>query len=196
MRLLQATLAGLYFLFAAYLGFQVIDGLVMSMQPNTYVELFPFAYALALLAAMWFGFGVLELQGYHRQSITGSVVSMLFLALPFLVQDGHYDLIGLLTLAFLASLPVTSLIDLRTLSGSRDFGYVLSVDSLLLILISLSNYQSNPGSNTIRGSPELEGIVSFTAGSLMLAYGIFRTIRPGRGPGSGIGPSFQVGKTP
>jgi hypothetical protein len=131
------------------------------------------------LALLWAGLGLLELRGHHLHNVTGSILSMLLLAMFFFGQDGHLDLEGLLILGLVAVPPIVSLVDLKGMGGSRAFGAALSVDSILLIWLSLSNYSALPGSNTIRGPPQLEGLVGMLAGTGLLAYGILRTIRPG-----------------
>jgi len=150
------------------------------MQPNTYVALFPLVFLYGGLAALYGEFGVLELKGLHRHNIAGSIISTMLLVPLFILQDGHLDTFGLIVLALFCVLPITSLADLRSLSGSRAFASVLSVDSALLILLSVANYYTSSGSNTIRGSPQVQGTVGLLAGTLLLASGVFRVIRPER----------------
>lgn len=147
------------------------------MQPNTYVpELLLFSAIFAGLAAFWGALGVLELRGHHHQNISGSILSMMFVAAAALFQDSHIDVSEGEALLVVFITAMLSLNDLRALPEKRTSSAVLSVDALLLISYSLiATYpKSFSGLATVLTTAGILG------GVCMLGLGLFGLVKPPR----------------
>jgi hypothetical protein len=175
----KAVLAGLYFVYAAYIVYGIIESYVTSLQPNTFVPgLLVFSAIFLIFAVMWAGFGVLELRGHHDQNIFGSILSMMFLAALGIFQDATIDVsaVGLLAILVVLVTAMLALNDLRASPGKRTFPAVLSVDALLLIFFSMiATYPKRFSDIAV-----IVGPVGTLVGIGMLGFGLFRLVRPRR----------------
>jgi hypothetical protein len=175
----KAVLASLYFAYAAYIVYGIIESYVAALQPNTFVPgLLVFSIVFLIFAAMWAGFGVLELRGHHDQNIFGSILSMMFLAALGIFQDATIDVsaVGLLVILVVLVTAMLALNDLRASPGKRTFPAVLSVDALLLILFSMIATYPKRFSDIAA----IVGPLGTLVGIGMLGFGLFRLVRPRR----------------
>lgn len=145
------------------------------MQPDTYVpDLLLFSAFFAGFAAFWGALGVLELRGHHHQNISGSILSMMFLAAAALFQDSHIDVSEVEALLVIFVTAMLGLIDLRALPERRTFSAVLSIDALLLVSYSLiATYP-----NSFSGLATVIEAAGFLGGVCMLGLGLFRLVKP------------------
>ena len=172
----QGVLAGLYFGYAAYILYGIVESYVASLQPNTFVSgLLVFSAILVIFAALWAGFGVLELRGHHDQNIFGSILSMMFLAALGIFQDATIDVsaVGLLVILVVLVTAMLALNDLRASPGKRTFPAVLSVDALLLIFFSMIATYPKRFSDIAA----IVGPLGTLVGIGMLGFGLFRLVR-------------------
>ena len=175
LRILGTGLAGLYFVYAGYLIYIILEGFQAARQPNTIVpELIPTSVILAGFAAFWVALGLFQLQGHHHQNIAGSVLSMTILFAASIFQDATIGLAEGEALLVIVATAMLGLIDLRVLPERRAFPAVMSVDALLLISFSLM--AKYPGSLSLLGA--VLGTVGVLGGAGMLVFGLFRLIRP------------------
>jgi hypothetical protein len=177
LKLLQLGLAGLYFVYAAYIAYLIVGGFQTAMQTNTYVPgLLLFSFIFAGSAAFCGALGVLELRGHHHQNIAGSILSMMFLAAAALLQDSHIGVSEGEALLVVFVTAMLGLIDLRALPERRTFSAVLSLDAFLLISYSL--IAAYPKS--FSGPAAIITDAGILGGVFMLGFGLFRLVKPPR----------------
>lgn len=171
-------LAGLYFVYAGYIFYETILSYQLAMQPppTNFLPLLLLLFPFVGFGGFWGALGVLELRGHHRQNISGSILSMMFLSAAALVEDSHIDVLEGEILLVIFVTAILGLIDLRALPDRRTFSAVLSVDALLLISYSLlATYpKSFSGLATIIEAAGLLG------GACMLGFGLFRLAKPSK----------------
>jgi hypothetical protein len=96
------------------------------------------------------------------------------LTVSLLFQDGNVDIEELLLLLPLSLTVILTLVDLRGLSEKRWFAAVLSVDALLLVLISWAEHSSG----IIPHFPQVWALGGIVGGLALLVSGVFRVVRP------------------
>jgi len=167
----------LYFLYAAFIVYAVVDGYQAATQPGVVAPgLLFFSALFAGFAAFWGALGVLELRGHHHQNISGSILSMLVLAGAGLLQDAHIDTSDAEALSVIFVTAMLGLNDLRTLPEKRVFSAVLSVDALLLISFSLiAKYPKS-----VSALAAVVGTAGTLCGIGMLGFGLLGLIMPPR----------------